>query len=262
MELYPYQQEARAAVERDWESGYLRTLLVLPTGCGKTIVFSRIIEDMVRTGSRCLILAHRGELLEQAADKLYRAAKLRCAVEKAEESCLGSWYRVVVGSIQSLMREKRLSLPEGERRRRAKEWLSGKVMKNRRKTDLLPRIFPKSACTQVEGYMGTSISFWTQERLFAYGVMIKSEAWDGRTDFPTVLAVWEDGTKAIAAHEQWIRTQCEAGCQVFLLDVPGVGAIEQRNMVMNSPNKGSCGTLYTLACNLMYMGDSMAAMRC
>ena len=109
MELYPYQQEARAAVERDWESGYLRTLLVLPTGCGKTIVFSRIIEDMVRTGSRCLILAHRGELLEQAADKLYRAAKLRCAVEKAEESCLGSWYRVVVGSIQSLMREKRLS---------------------------------------------------------------------------------------------------------------------------------------------------------
>ena len=109
MDLYPYQQEARAAVERDWESGYLRTLLVLPTGCGKTIVFSRIIEDMVRTGSRCLILAHRGELLEQAADKLYRAAKLRCAVEKAEESCLGSWYRVVVGSIQSLMREKRLS---------------------------------------------------------------------------------------------------------------------------------------------------------
>ena len=109
MELYPYQQAARAAVERDWEDGYLRTLLVLPTGCGKTIVFSRIIEDMVRTGSRCLILAHRGELLEQAADKLHRAAKLRCAVEKAEESCLGSWYRVVVGSIQSLMREKRLS---------------------------------------------------------------------------------------------------------------------------------------------------------
>lgn len=160
------------------------------------------------------------------------------------------------------LREKRLSLPEGERRRRAKEWLSGKVMKNRRKTDLLPRIFPKSACTQVEGYMGTSISFWTQNRLFAYGVMIKPEAWDGRTDFPTVLAVWEDGTKAIAAHEPWIRAQCEAGRQVFVLDVPGVGAIEQRNMVLNASYKGSCGTLYTLACNLMYMGDSMAAMRC
>ena len=34
---------------------------------------------------------------------------LRCAVEKAEESCLSSWYRITVGSVQTLMREKRLS---------------------------------------------------------------------------------------------------------------------------------------------------------
>lgn len=56
-----------------------------------------------------LILAHRGELLEQAADKIKKATGLSCAVEKAEESCIGSWYRVVVGSVQTLMREKRLS---------------------------------------------------------------------------------------------------------------------------------------------------------
>ena len=95
-------------MERDWAGEYLRTLLVLPTGCGKTIVFSKIIEDMVRSGHRCLILAHRGELLDQAADKLFQATGLRCSVEKAEDTCLGSWYRVTVGSIQSLMREKRL----------------------------------------------------------------------------------------------------------------------------------------------------------
>lgn len=108
MELRPYQQQAREAVEQDWVSGFLRTLLVLPTGCGKTIVFSKIIEDMVRSGRRCLILAHRGELLEQAANKLLQATGLRCSVEKAGETCLDSWYRVTVGSIQSLMREKRL----------------------------------------------------------------------------------------------------------------------------------------------------------
>ena len=34
---------------------------------------------------------------------------LGCATEKAEESCIGSWYRVVVGSVQTLMREKRLN---------------------------------------------------------------------------------------------------------------------------------------------------------
>lgn len=104
MELRPYQQEARTAVEQDWSDGFHKTLLVLPTGCGKTIVFCKIVEDMVRQGGRCLILAHRGELLEQ----LLTATGLRCAVEKAEESCLDSWYRVTVGSVQTLMREKRL----------------------------------------------------------------------------------------------------------------------------------------------------------
>lgn len=96
-------------MERDWAGEFLRTLLVLPTGCGKTIVFCKIIEDMVRMGCRCLILAHRGELLDQAADKLIKAVGLGCAVEKAEETCLDSWYRVVVGSVQSLMRERRLA---------------------------------------------------------------------------------------------------------------------------------------------------------
>ena len=108
MELRPYQQEARQAVEQDWTGEFRKTLLVLPTGCGKTVVFCKVVEDMVRQGDRCLILTHRGELLEQAADKLLQVTGLGCAVEKAEETCLDSWYRVAVGSIQSLMREKRL----------------------------------------------------------------------------------------------------------------------------------------------------------
>lgn len=108
MELRPYQEEARQAVESQWEKGLKKTLLVLPTGCGKTIVFAKVAEDQVRHGSRVLILAHRGELLEQAADKIGKATRLGCAVEKADQTCLGSWFRVVVGSVQSLMREKRL----------------------------------------------------------------------------------------------------------------------------------------------------------
>lgn len=108
MELRPYQQEAKEAVFEQWENGTRRTLLVLPTGCGKTIVFAKITEDCVRHGDRVLILAHRGELLEQAADKIHKATGLGCAVEKAEESCQGSWFRIVVGSVQTLMREKRL----------------------------------------------------------------------------------------------------------------------------------------------------------
>ena len=108
MELRPYQKESKAAVFEQWRSGIRRTLLVLPTGCGKTIVFAKITEDCVRNGDRVLILAHRGELLEQAADKIAKATGLGCATEKAEQSCLGSWFRITVGSVQSLMRESRL----------------------------------------------------------------------------------------------------------------------------------------------------------
>lgn len=109
MELRPYQEEAKQAIFHQWETGNQKTLLVLPTGCGKTIVFAKVAEDCVREGDRVLILAHRGELLEQAADKIHTSTGLGCAVEKAEESCRGSWFRIVVGSVQSLMREKRLS---------------------------------------------------------------------------------------------------------------------------------------------------------
>lgn len=108
MELRPYQQAAKAAVLDEWDRGVDKTLLVLPTGTGKTIVFSAVTEEAVRRGGRVLILAHRGELLEQAADKLEKSTGLRSSLEKAESSCLGSWYRVAVGSVQSLQRPSRL----------------------------------------------------------------------------------------------------------------------------------------------------------
>jgi superfamily II DNA or RNA helicase len=109
MQLRPYQQQAREAIEEEWLKGIKRTLLVLPTGTGKTIVFATVIEDMVKLGERVLVLAHRGELLDQAADKLEKSTGLKCATEKAQETSIGSWYRVVVGSVQTLMREKRLN---------------------------------------------------------------------------------------------------------------------------------------------------------
>ena len=109
LSLRPYQAEARDAIRDEWDQGRTRTLLVLPTGCGKTIVFSAVAKAVVDEGGRVLILAHRGELLDQAADKMERMTGLGCSREKAEDTCLGQWFRVVVGSVQTLMRPKRLA---------------------------------------------------------------------------------------------------------------------------------------------------------
>ena len=108
MELRPYQAEAINAITREWDDGHDKTLLEMATGTGKTIVFAFLAAEEVRHGRRVLILAHRGELLEQAADKIYNATGLRCNVEKAEQSAFDDWYRITVGSIQTMMREARL----------------------------------------------------------------------------------------------------------------------------------------------------------
>lgn len=107
MNLRPYQEAALDGIYRSWRE-FKRTLLVLPTGTGKTIVFSHVAQREVEQGRRVLILAHRDELLQQAADKLLRSTGLAAAVEKAGDSAEGSLFPVTVGSVQTLMRTKRL----------------------------------------------------------------------------------------------------------------------------------------------------------
>ncbi len=109
LQMRPYQQAAREAIHAEWNDGRRRTLLVLPTGTGKTIVFACGDGGPgAQQGAASSVLAHRGELLEQAADKIKRSTGLASAVEKAEQTCLDSWCRVVVGSVQSLQRPARL----------------------------------------------------------------------------------------------------------------------------------------------------------
>jgi len=107
LKLRPYQVEACEAINNEWKD-HDRTLLVLPTGCGKTICFATIAKERASVG-RVLILAHREELLTQAADKLRATYEIPSVVEKAESTCIGAPEQVVVGSVQTLQGDKRLA---------------------------------------------------------------------------------------------------------------------------------------------------------
>ena len=114
MELRPYQQLAVEAVERTFTRGFRSCLVQMPTGTGKTILFAALAERAVMRGERVLVLAHRGELLEQAIDKIRRATGMEAGLEKAEEDTRGGIdgiipYMVVVGSVQSMCRPGRLA---------------------------------------------------------------------------------------------------------------------------------------------------------
>src|ERR671919_2478878 len=65
--LRPYQYEAIEVVNNAHQDGLTRPLVSLPTGTGKTVVFAHLIDQR---GGRSLVLAHRDELIRQAADKL------------------------------------------------------------------------------------------------------------------------------------------------------------------------------------------------
>ena len=65
--LRDYQVEAVARVRAGYAAGYLRVLLVSPTGSGKTVTFAYILASAAGRGKRVLILVHRVELIDQVS---------------------------------------------------------------------------------------------------------------------------------------------------------------------------------------------------
>jgi superfamily II DNA or RNA helicase len=111
MDLRPYQDEAIGAARREFASGKRSTLLILPTGTGKTIVFGAIARRVVERGGRVLILAHRDELITQAVNKLDRLG-VECGVEKGESRARALFEPdVVVATVQTMQRRRLESWP-------------------------------------------------------------------------------------------------------------------------------------------------------
>jgi superfamily II DNA or RNA helicase len=104
--LRPYQEQAITAIEDALERGIQRPLIVLPTGTGKTVVFAALI---ARRGGSALVLAHRDELLRQAADKLIVADRtIGLGVGFVQADRDDTHAPVVVASVQTLARQARL----------------------------------------------------------------------------------------------------------------------------------------------------------
>lgn len=70
MKLRPYQQTAVDALRASYASGKQAPLFVLPTGGGKTFVFSFVGMSAAARGKRVCVLVHRRELLLQASGSL------------------------------------------------------------------------------------------------------------------------------------------------------------------------------------------------
>lgn len=108
MQLRPYQQDCLSTLAHRYLSGGRRLLVSLPTGTGKTVIFSQF-PRFFRMKRRLLVLAHRKELLDQALDK-FRAVDdtLSVGIEQAGRSAGDA--RVIVASVQTLQGKRLESL--------------------------------------------------------------------------------------------------------------------------------------------------------
>jgi len=102
LQLRPYQQEALDSVVSFSEKGIVRQLVVLPTGAGKTVIFSHL-PQFKQKSLPMLVLAHREELLHQAKEKIsWSNPDLTVEIEQGENHA--GHVDVVVASVPTLGR--------------------------------------------------------------------------------------------------------------------------------------------------------------
>jgi len=107
--LRTHQIEAKAKIFDAWET-YDSVMLQMPTGTGKTYLFTSLINDIIvaykkeREEINILIVAHRNELLEQISATLSRFGIPHGFIQGSREQTF--WHRVQVGSVMSLLTDK------------------------------------------------------------------------------------------------------------------------------------------------------------
>jgi len=109
MKLRPYQTEAINNIATDWET-HNSILLVAATGLGKTIIFSALLDKVLKSDKRGIIIAHRKELIDQPMERLeqyfpYLASRAGIVMANKNE------YKsdLIIATIQTLASEKRVS---------------------------------------------------------------------------------------------------------------------------------------------------------
>jgi superfamily II DNA or RNA helicase len=110
MQLRPYQEALVAQVRFQYQLGHSSVLAVLPTGGGKTVIFSHIAQSAARKGNRVCILVHRAELLDQASRSLAAMDVPHGCIRANRKMDLT--HSVQVASVQTLARRLHLIPPD------------------------------------------------------------------------------------------------------------------------------------------------------
>ncbi|UQZ81790.1 Acetyl xylan esterase (AXE1) [Paenibacillus konkukensis] len=157
----------------------------------------------------------------------------------------------------ALFEGKRAALGEEERKSRAMAWLKRTVFYNRQLCDLNPR--PSGGGEVGQLWVLRSI-WWSQPGLLNHALQFYDSRLHGQK-LPVTIAVWDGGSSQLEAHAQWIEETCAAGRIAFVLNPTGIGPLLPH---LNSPTDRPFkrfGIIDRHTDEMMWLGDSMAAVR-
>ena len=141
-------------------------------------------------------------------------------------------------------------------KKRALKWLKGRIEFNRQPVELNLRF----ALQERENELSVEMCFWwSQGMILNEGLLFRNYRYSDQK-IPVTLAIWNDGTKCLKSHSQWIRRTCASGRAVFVLNTTGVGGSEP-NPLNSTPANEPLGVFHKYNDDLIWLNDSICAMR-
>lgn len=142
-----------------------------------------------------------------------------------------------------------------EARNRAAQWLREQVFREREATDLNPRHLERG--TKIDDLTVDVAFWWSLPRLANLGMLFRQPGQSAKA--PVTIALWDDGSNALARHAAWIREECGRGRAVLVLNLSGMGPLKPDPV--NSRAEAASATFRKLVDDLSFLGDSLVALR-
>ncbi|MFC4600121.1 alpha/beta hydrolase family protein [Cohnella hongkongensis] len=144
----------------------------------------------------------------------------------------------------------------------AREWLKRIVLTDRERCELNPRFVQSGS---LDGLSIRYALWWSQPGLMNSGYCFHANEGAGSSPggdcgSTIAMALWPGGTTQLTKRWNWIRSMCASGRKVLVLNVSGDGPHEP-NLLYGRPNDRFFGMTHKLADELIWLGDSLAALR-
>jgi hypothetical protein len=153
----------------------------------------------------------------------------------------------------------RARLPDAEAKKRAAAWLRERVDHDRRPCPPNVRMLKEWLGGLENGLLYHLVMWRSQEDAWGGGALFRSHDRAGER-LPLTIGLWRDGTGDLGRHLEWIHASCAEGRAVLVPDLPGMGMFEP-HAVNPNPMLGNYGTMFKLCDDLIWLDDSLPALR-